>query len=238
LNIIDYGILALLAISVVTGFYQGFIKTVLGIASYFISFVFAWLAYPGLAQWIKGTGKVIPVIIYYSESSDMLGSVNNVRLKVSDITAQKLSEVLSQVNLPHPIDNLLTDNVLGQVFASDGLDTLGDYLAMTIAHMAINIICFVVLFIAAQVVLSLVLYICDYVFRLPVLKQLDSVMGGLLGFIRGGLILFVIFSLVPVLLAFLPFEELQILIAKSQLATFFYKGNFIIDMIRGLIGGA
>lgn len=31
---IDYGILAFLALSVVAGFYQGFVKTVLGIASF------------------------------------------------------------------------------------------------------------------------------------------------------------------------------------------------------------
>ncbi len=62
-------------------------------------------------------------------------------------------------------------------------------------------------------------------------------MGGLLGFLRGGLLLFVLFMLVPVMLAFLPFEELQIILSESQLATFFYKGNFMIDLIRGLIGG-
>jgi hypothetical protein len=72
---------------------------------------------------------------------------------------------------------------------------------------------------------------------LSVLKQLDGVMGGLLGFLRGGLLLFVLFMLVPVMLAFLPFEELQIILSESQLATFFYKGNFMIDLIRGLIGG-
>jgi uncharacterized membrane protein required for colicin V production len=236
-NVIDYGILALLAVSVVTGYYQGFMKTVAGIATYFASFLAAWLGYPALASWVQGTGKVIPVIVYYSESSDMLGSVSNVQLRVSDITAQKLSEILTQVNLPHPLGRLLTENVLSRVFASQGLETLGDYLSMTIAHMAVNILCFVFIFAAAQAALSLATHLCDDVFHFPVLKQLDGVMGGLLGFLRGGLLLFVLFMLVPVMLAFLPFEELQIILSESQLATFFYKGNFMIDLIRGLIGG-
>ncbi|NLG38151.1 MAG: CvpA family protein [Clostridiales bacterium] len=236
MNIIDYGIMAFFALSVVAGFYQGFVKTVLGIASFFGAYLFALLSYPSLARWVEGTGKVIPVIIYYSESSDMLGPVENVRLLVSEATAQKLYEILSQVRLPHPLGHLLTQNVLEKAFAPEGIERLGDYLSMTIAHMAVNILAFVALFVVAQAIMSLALYLCDYVFRFPVLRQLDGVMGGLLGFIRGGLFLFVLFTLVPVLLAFLPFEELQIMLGESQLATFFYKGNFMIDMFSGFIG--
>jgi uncharacterized membrane protein required for colicin V production len=236
-SLLNLLVLAVLLGSTALGFYQGSVKATLGIASYFLSFLSAWIFYPLMAANINAAGKVIPSIIYYSESSRMLDSVDMMRLNVGGYSAAQTQDLLAQLNLPHPVGTLLAKNIISHAFAAQGLSSLNDYLNMTIAHMTVNLLSFLAIFLCVQVALSLVVYLCDTVFPFPVMQQLDGVLGALLGFIRGGLFLFVIFSLTPIMLSFLPFDELQLMVSESALASFFYNGNYIIDLIRGFIPG-
>lgn len=234
-SILNLLALAALLGSAAVGFYQGSVKSTLGIASYFLSFLSAWIFYPLMASNIRAAGKVIPSIVYYSESSRMLESVDMMRLNVSSYTPEQTRELMAQLNLPHPVGKLLSTNLINHAFASEGLTSLNDYLSMTIAHMTVNLLSFLAIFLCVQVALSLVVYLCDSVFPFPVMQQLDGVLGALLGFLRGGLLLFVAFSLTPIMLSFLPFDELRLMVSESPLASFFYNGNYIIDLIRGYI---
>ena len=234
--LIDLSIFALFILSAVIGYHKGFLKAVLNIATYFMSLLGAWWLYPQLAQTLKASGKVIPIIMNYSESSDMLGSVENVRSVATSLSPEALSDIIGKANLPHPLGILLTQNVGASAFAQDGLVTLGDYLAVTIANMTINIVCFLFVFFIFYLAFNLLISLYDYVFKLPVLKLFDSSSGILLGFLQGFLLMFLVFSIIPVILAFLPFDEILVFIEQSQLGNFYYHSNFIIDLIKGTIG--
>ena len=223
------------ALFAIVGYHKGFLKAVLNIATYFISLLGAWWIHPQLAQTIKASGKVIPIIVNYSESADMLGTVESFRAVATEIPPESLNEIIGKANLPHPLPSLIIENVQNSAFASDGVVTLGDYLSMTIAHMTINLVSFAVIFFAFYIVFNLLLSLYDYVFKLPVLKIFNNASGLLLGFIQGFLIMFVVFSAVPVVLAFLPFPEISSLIDQSRLGNFYYHSNFIIDLIKGII---
>ncbi len=232
---IDLGIFALFMLSAVIGYHKGFLKAILNIATFFLSLLGAWGLHSQLAQTLKASGKVIPIIMNYSESSDMLGSVENVRSVASTLSPEALSDIVNKANLPHPLGTLLTQNVESAAFAPDGLSTLGDYLAVTIANMSINIISFLLIFAIFYISFNLLINLYDYVFKLPVLKIFDSSSGALLGFLQGFLLMFLIFSIIPVILAFLPFDEVLVFIENSQLGKFYYHSNFIIDLIKGTI---
>lgn len=233
--LIDLAIFALFALFTITGYHKGFIKALLNIATFFISMFGAWGLHSQLAHTIMTSGKVMPVIINYSESSDMLGSVENVRAVATKLSPSALNEILLKANLPHPLTALLSQNVADAAFAPNGLITLGDYLAMTIASMTINIISYISVFIIFYVIFNVLINLYDYVFKLPVLKLFDNISGALLGFLQGFLVMFLVFSMVPVILAFLPFKEILGLIQQSQMGNFYYLSNFIIDMIKGTI---
>lgn len=233
--LIDLAIFALFILFAVLGYHKGFLKALLNIAALFISMFGAWWFHPKLAYALKAPGKIIPVIINYSESSDMLGSVENVRSVASQLSPAKLNDIISKSNLPHPLGSLLLQNVNATAFAQDNLVTLGDYLAMTIANMTINIVCYIFIFIILYAAFNILISLYDYVFKLPVLKLFDCTSGVLLGFLQAFLLMFVVFSFVPILLAFLPFDEILAYIQQSQLGNFYYHSNFIIDNIKGII---
>jgi hypothetical protein len=65
------------------------------------------------------------------------------------------------------------------------------------------------------------------VFRFPVLRQLDSLTGGVFGLLRGVLICLAFFTLVPLVQTMLPMDIINQLIEESQLAPIFMNGNLI-----------
>jgi uncharacterized membrane protein required for colicin V production len=235
MTIIDIVIFLLFALFAIAGYHKGFLKSILYIAAFFISMLCAWWLHPQLAQTLKASGKVLPIIMNYSESADMLGDIENVRAIATNISPEALNDIIAQSNLPHPLGPLLAQNVASAAFAQDGLTTLGQYLGMIIANMTVNILCFVFIFAVLYIIFIILINMYDYVFKFKVLKLFDSIAGTLLGFLQGFLLLFVLFSLLPIVLAFLNFDEILVMIQNSNLGNFYYHSNFIIDMIKGII---
>ena len=75
-----------------------------------------------------------------------------------------------------------------------------------------------------------------YVFRLPVLRHLDALIGGAFGALRGVLIVMVLAAIVPIILTISPIEQVEELINASKLAGFFFRDNMITAVMRGTIG--
>lgn len=233
--IIDIAIFLLFALFAIAGYHKGFLKSVLNIAAFFISMLCAWWLHPQLAHTLKASGKVLPIIMNYSESADMLSTIENVRAVATELPPEVVNDIVAQSDLPHPLGPLLVENVSNAAFAQDGITTLGDYLGMTIANMSINILCYVFVFAVLYIAFCILINLYDYVFKFKVLKLFDSIAGTLLGFLQGFLLLFIVFSLLPIVLAFLNFDEILVMIQNSQLGNFYYHSNFIIDMIKGII---
>ncbi len=232
---IDLAIFALFIIFAVAGYHKAFLKAGLNIITYFVSLLGAMWVHSQLAQTIHTSGKVIPLIVHYSESSTMLDSIESFRAVATDLSPDALSEIVAKSNIPYPLPDLLIQNVQSAAFTQDGLVTLGDYLSMTIAHMAVNLFSFIAVFMCFYIVFNILISLYDYVFKFPVLKLFDNASGALLGFIQGFLLMFLIFSVVPVVLAFLPFQEISDLIENSAMGRFYYHSNFIINMIKGIV---
>jgi len=63
---------------------------------------------------------------------------------------------------------------------------------------------------------------------LPVLKQLDGLLGGIAGLLVGVVVVLVVFCAVPVLQSVLPIRAFADMISKSRTATFIQEMNFLL----------
>lgn len=236
LNIVDIAVYGIILISIAAGFYQGFLATVFNSVGYFIALLSANGFYMGMALKIKEAGQVIPALLYYSETSDMLGTVEAYRTSVLGMTQLKLENILQNVTFPFPVEKWYTHNVLNAVFTQDRITNLGDYLSRTVAETSVCILCFLAIFAGVYIATTLVVNLVHYVVKLPAVNIFDSVLGGVVGLGRGMLLVFVLFLVVPVILSILPVQQIKDIIGSSQTAAFYYQKNFIFDMIRSYIG--
>ena len=226
MNIIDIVILGILGISILVGLYRGFVASV---ASLGLSF---WLN-PRLVAWVQSQPDLIKTLMSYTDAGTRLGDQALAQTGVAGLTEGGISEIISRVNLPGPLSELLQNNLQNQVFRSAGLSQVGDYVSQTIVGAVLNVICFIVCFAACFLVLHLVMGFLKAVFRFPVLKQLNSLVGGVFGLLRGALLCFIAFALLPLIQTVVPLEGLNELLAASALAPIFNSDQLILAIMNG-----
>ena len=110
---------------------------------------------------------------------------------------------------------------------------MGTYVSQTIVGAILNVICFILCFLVLLLVIHFVINFLKVVFRFPVLKQLNAIAGGALGLVRGALLCFVAFALLPLIQTMLPVNGVNELVQGSTLAPLFNSGNLILAIMNG-----
>ena len=228
MNIVDYVIIGMVAVSVLFGLYRGFVASVLSMGGGLISFLGSFALYPKLAAVIQNNQELQRTLLHYTDASSRIGDLELALTNVINLGREGVQQVLNNVSLPAPLDSILRVNLENLVYGTSGAaSTVSDYVSQTILQASINIICFLVCFIGLYIALSLTLNLIRAVFRFPVLKQLDSLAGGVFGLLRGVLICLAVFTLVPLVQTMIPMEIIDSLLAESSLAPIFMNGNLI-----------
>ena len=228
MNILDIIILAVLGVSVVFGLYRGFISGVLSVAALIGSAVLAFATSGELASWLQGNKTLVDTLLYYTDAGSRIQSLDLSLLSVAQVTESALMQILESANLPAAFETAFVE----QIALSSGAQTISAVLSQTIVNVSLAILSFLICFVVAYAVLTFVIHLIQYVFELPVLRHLDSLIGGVFGLARGMLILFIFFTVVPIVMAVVPIEPLEELIAASTLAPVF-DSELILAIIKG-----
>ncbi len=229
MNIIDIAILAVLAVSVLYGMYRGFISGVLSVAALIGSAALAFAMSGELATWLQGNRTLVSTLLYYTDAGSRIGDLELSLLPASQVTQNALTQILSGAKLPAAFESAF----LSAIGAAPAAMTVSDLLSNTIVSVSLSILSFLICFLLSYIVLTFVIHLIQYVFELPVLRHLDALAGGLFGLVRGALLLFILFALVPIVLAVAPVEPLQAMIDQSRLAPLF-DSRIILSILGGL----
>lgn len=233
MNLIDLIILGILGISVLVGLYRGFVASVASVGSTVLSFAISSWLNPKLVEWVQSNPDILKTLASYTDAATRIGDQTLAQTSVTALTANGISEILEKVHLPAPLNTLLENNLSNQVFRSLGLSQVGDYVTQTIISAVVNVICFLICFAVSFIVLHLVLGFLKAIFKFPVLKQLNSLVGGLFGLLRGALLVFVAFALLPLIRTAVPLEGLDSLMTESALAPLFNSDRLILMIMNG-----
>lgn len=232
MNFVDIGILLVLAICVLGGYYRGFVSTVLSILATLFSFLVGGICIPLISAGIRGHEKLYTMMQYYTEGAEYVAAsdVELTRTPIAQVSSEQLKAILEKADMPLPMDSAVTKNIATEAFASNGITTLGDYFNQTIVCVVINIFALLVVFLIMRIVFGFIIRGMDYARGgFPILQRGDGVIGASLGLIHGVLLLFVIFLLLPIGLVILP--KLYEFVSASFFGEFFYKANFLIRLI-------
>lgn len=233
MNIVDIIILALLGISVLVGLYRGFIASVASLGGCLLSLGAASWLNPRLVEWVNSHPEYLQTLMSYTDAGTRIGDQTLAQTSVSGLSGTGISEVLSRVNLPGPLSTLLQNNLQGQVFQNMGLTRVGDYVSQTIVSAVVNVLCFLACFLVCFLVVHILLNFLKVVFRFPVLKQMNALMGGAFGLLRGVFLCFLAFALMPLIQTMVPVKGIEETLSGSQLASFFNNRDLILSIMRG-----
>lgn len=235
MNIVDIIILGIVLISVIMGLYRGFIQGILSLGALLLSLFIAVTAYPQLAQVLNSNEALVDTLVHYTDASSRIKDLDLALTPIVSMTESTLDQVLSNANLPAVFESFVRENVAQRAFDAIGSINISEYLNQTIISVSINILCFIICFFIAYAALSLLSHMIVYVFRLPVLKHLDSLIGGVFGAIRGLFIAFVIAAIMPIILTISPIEQVSQAIEASTLLNGNVVNNIIMTIMNGTI---
>ena len=228
MNIVDYVIIGVVGVSVLYGLYRGFVASVLSMGGGLISFLSAFALYPKLAALIQNNEELQRTLLHYTDASSRIGDLELALTNVVNLGREGIAQVLSNVQLPAPLDSILQVNLENLVYGTQGAaSTVADYVSQTILQSSINIICFIVCFAGVFIAFSLASNLIRAIFRFPVLKQADALAGGVFGLLRGVLLCLIVFTLIPMVQTMVPLDIITELLEESQLAPIFMNGNLI-----------
>ena len=231
MNIVDIVIIAILGLSVLVGLYRGFISSVASMGGCLFSLGLSFWLSPKLAAWVQGNPEILKTLASYTDAATKIGDQTLASTSVTSLTPNAIADILGKVSLPAPLNTLLQNNLENQVFGPTA--DVGSYVSQTIVGAILNVICFVLCFVVLLIVLHFILNFLKVVFKFPVLKQLNSIAGGAFGLLRGALLCFVAFALLPLIQTVVPVTGINDLVAQSALAPLFNSGNLILAIMNG-----
>ena len=217
MNIIDILILIVLGVSIVFGMYRGFISGVLSVAALIGAAALAFMFSGDLSAWLKGNETLVETLMYYTDAGSRISNLDLSLLSVSQINESALAQILKNANLPAAFESAF----ISSIASSNSGMTIAQLLSQTIVNVSISIISFLICFFICYIAATFVIHLVQYVFELPVLRHLDALIGGVFGFVRGVLLLFILFALVPIVLAIAPVPMIEEMVAASRMAPMF-----------------
>ncbi len=235
MNIVDLGIIILLAVGFLIGWYRGFLVTVLNVASYVLAWIVSFAGYSSLASFILQKTNFDNTLLYFTAGAEKLSDMTVANVDINTLSSERITEIINTSNLPKPIADMMNDNILNQVFADQGITTMSDYFNQTIINLSLSLISFLIIFIAVRLISIFVIGLVDHVVHLPVLKQFDSLLGGGIGILQAAVFVCIIFAIVPIAMSVLPLENFNNLIQGSLLGRLFFNGNIIFNVLKSVL---
>lgn len=237
MNIVDIVALVILAFSLFSGMYKGFITSTLAL----LGFCGAWIAslatYQYLVAAVTANEGLMKVLSGLTSAVDLFKTNALANLQVAAASTADIEQAAGEIGIP-VINELFKKNVVGKVFANSGLSTMGEYLSETLLDTVLNVMAFVLMFVVIYAAILLVVNMLNNVFRFPALRHLDWLLGGLFGLVRGAVIVMLIFAIVPTVSSALESMNISLLtdlVNESTIGSFFKNSNLVSNTLQSIL---
>lgn len=237
MNIIDIIIIAILGLSLVSGMYKGFITSTLALLGFCGAWIASLASYQYLVSAVTANEGIMKFLSGLTSAVDLFKTTALANMQVAVASAADVDQAVSEIGIPF-ISRIFKENVLGQVFANNGLSTMGEYLSETLLTSALNVVSFVLMFIVIYAAILLVVNMLNNVFRFPALRHLDWLLGGVFGLVRGAVIVMLIFAVIPTISSALSSMNIDLLtdmINESTIGKIFEDHNIVASTLQSLL---
>ena len=177
MNIVDLLIVVVIILSIILSARKGFLVSVLSLGSFVVSWLMAYIFYPLVSRAFMG-GEFFNTILNYTDGAQLVSNFQIAHAPIQNFSSGEIAQIVQKSTLPVPVNSIIQSNIAGEVFASQGLTTVGEYFSRTIGIVVLNVFSFILIYFIVQAILLVVLNCVNFVRKLPVLKQADSFLGG------------------------------------------------------------
>ena len=206
-NLITIIFILLLIYGFAKGFAVGFLKKVLSLGSIIVAVIATRFFTPVVANFVK--------------------DVTNIESTLTSIIFDSIikNNFYDQINIPWLSDSIDTGNI--QESIRNGLCT-------NIANAIINLICGIAVFIIVIILIKIVIKILDIVDYIPVVGQLNKILGGVFGILEIIVIVCIAFTILKAIENIPQIKIVTDNIKASPIVSGLYNNNFIFNFFANL----
>ena len=219
----------------VLGGIKGFVHTIFTMFSLFIIILLTGVLSPYVADYVKGHTDIPKSI--NSKVEEKLQFKEKVRNTEKVVSAKDL---LKDVNMPDQIKTLIQDEYqkLSGKFsatAESEAEIYIDGLYDEITGLIISAIAYLFTFAVVGVIVLIAGILLDIVAKLPVIRTANAILGVIVGFVQGYLAVTVLYIAAMAFAATELGASVISQVAESEILTWFYEHNPIVDILFGML---
>ncbi len=219
---LDLGIVFIIIVFGAIGYYKGFVKTMITLLSSVIAFVLSFLIYPIINTFLKLT----PIYTYVNKwiGSRLAGVEFGTGIQTQ---GNAIADSIGW--LPRFVSEQIIRNNNQEVYKLLEVNDVGDYVGVYLTHIIISMVAVLVTWLILKILLTLFLNTTDaMVSHLPVISTVNKIGGLGVGVAKGLIGIWAICLIIPLLITYPYFSEIEYYITNSYLAQWLYENNMIL----------
>ena len=217
-------ILLILILFLWMGYRRGFIREIVSFFFVFLSLSLAWAINPYINDFLISETPVYSTIqetctdFVQKQSSDLENEM------------ESSSQFIDGLNLPEILRKNIEKNNNTENYAELSVNTLTEYVSGYLARTIVNGLSYVLAYILATIGIRIVVYILNLIAGLPILKTANKLTGGLVGFVKGLVFIWILFLILTVLCSTEIGKTSLELIEKDSLLSVIYQYDPLIQI--------
>lgn len=218
-NFIDVIGLIIILSGAFVAFRRGFVKTFFGFISTFLAIILAFVLCNTGVTLIRENTEIDEWI-----ENTLTTSLNNESTENVASNEKQTTAFLSALeSLPKNVQNI--------VGLEEQKETAKISIITTATEIILKILSWIVIYLLVRIVLSILCFVFDGIMNIPFLKQINNLIGLILGALLGLFRLYVILAFVSFLVPVVPMESLTFMIKNSLFVSVLYENNLLIGLI-------
>lgn len=217
-------ILLILILFIWMGYRRGFIREIVSFFFVFLSLSLAWAINPYINDFLISKTPVYSTIqetctdFVQKQSGDLENEM------------ESSSQFIDGLNLPEILRKNIEKNNNTENYAELSVNTLTEYVSGYLARTIVNGLSYVLAYILATIGIRIVVYILNLIAGLPILKTANKLTGGLVGFVKGLVFIWILFLILTVLCSTEIGKTSLELIEKDSLLSVIYQYDPLIQI--------
>ena len=209
-HLITIFVILFFVFSIRRGYQLGFFKKVLSIASLIIAIVL--------------TKNLTPTVVL------LIKDYTNIKSTISSA----LYNVFKNSN---SFDSISIEGIQNIFNLGNMNESIQDFISNTVTEGILTIFCGIITFISLMILLKIIFRLLDFIDFVPVIGQLNKVLGGGLGLIEAIFLLWIAFSIIKLLTIIPQVKIVEDYINNSIITTSIYNNNAIYNFFANLFSG-
>lgn len=233
-GIIDVVIVGVVALFMVIGWKKGFLEKIIDMASSIFGLIASILLARPFSDVLRGwIGPALETRI-----DDYLYSrLDDIGMASANLTETNLREALQEFSLP----NFMVDWIIESVDFNQVALSIVESISPLILSLALLVIAFISLFFGSMVVFFLLRILAKGITSIPIIKQIDKVLGLLFGLLKVALLIYILLFVLALLINIPSINELiwefldvdmQLSTEKFRLSKYLYDNNLLKNIIN------